>query len=139
MGRVAELGSFGDIKRFVNHAPATILAIELLLPGCAIMPPIYPVARDISGRVLDANTGRPIPTATIAIRETGDSFQSSAAGIFTTGYPRRFWSPPPHPFLTLSASARGYDSAELQIPLSRDHATNSKQTRENIVFRLEPK
>jgi hypothetical protein len=103
------------------------------------MPPIYPVARNISGRVLDANTGRPIPTATITIRETGDSFQSSAAGIFTTGHLRRFWSPLPHPFLTLSASARGYDSAELQIPLSRDHATNSKQTRENIVFRLEPK
>ena len=123
----------------MNHASTSALGIALLLQSCAIMPPCYPVARDISGRVLDARTGSPIPTAMVTVRETGDPFHSSADGTFSTGFLRRFWSPPPEAFVTLRASARHYQSAEQRLPLSSDQAENSTQTHRGIVFHLEPK
>jgi len=75
----------------VNLASAIALAVALLLQGCAIMPPCYGLARDVSGQVLDARTGRPIAGATIVVREADvSSFRTSTSGMFSTGHRRRF-------------------------------------------------
>jgi len=133
------IGSRHEHAYPVSHARTSALVIALLFQGCVIMPPCYPVAQDISGRVLDSRTGSPISAATITVHETGDSFHSSAAGTFSTGHLRRFWSPPPHGFLTLHVSARGYRSAEQPISLSSGPSKNATLPHRTIVFRLEPK
>jgi len=133
---VAELGGVRRFARPVNHATAIVLASAFLLQGCAIMPPCHPVARDISGRVLDAHTRQPIAAARVIVRETGDSFHTSATGTFSTGCLRRFWSPPPHSFLTLRASYRGYHTAELRVPISSEPVSDSARSHRNVVFLL---
>ena len=118
---------------------ALVAAAASLLPSCAPFPSTTPVIPRLSGSVVDAQSKKPIPSATVSAVRAGYTRRAatSVAGLFTLP-PASQWhyllyigSPgvAPVPWhlrnvpasLTITASAPGYQSSSQTFEAREEH------------------